>query len=225
VAEALERERAYLLPLPKHPLETDLMRVVRSGKTPYVRFDRNLYSIPHERVGQPLTLVASATTVRVFDGEREVARHARSFDSGVCVEHPAHIEGLVRAKQQARELTGRDRLHAAVPESEALFETWALRGEPLGYHTHRLLKLLDDYGAEELQAAIRIAVERGAPTSGSIAHVLEQRRRAQGRTPPVAIDLSHRPELRDLRLTPNRLESYDALAHPDADDRDPDPDA
>jgi len=222
VAEALERERAYLLPLPEHPLETDLMRVVSSGKTPYVRFDRNLYSIPHPLVRKPLTLVASATLLRILDGEREVARHARSFASGACIEDPAHLAGLVRAKQQARELTGRDRLKTAVPESESLFETWALRGEPLGLHTTRLLKLLDDYGAEELRAATRVAVERGAPTSGSIAHVLEQRRRAQGLTPPVPIDLSHRPELKDLRLIPNRLEDYDALGQHDADDRDPD---
>ncbi len=224
VAEALERERAYLLPLPEHPLETDLMRVVSSGKTPYVRFDRNLYSIPHELVRKPLTLVASATLIRVLDGACEVARHGRSFESGACLENPAHIEGLVRAKQQARELTGRDRLRAAVPESAALFEAWALRGEPLGLHSHRLLKLLDDYGAEELRAATRIAVERGAPTSGSIAHVLEQRRRARGLTPPVPIDLSHRPELRDLRLIPHRLEDYDALGQHDPDPA-ADPDA
>jgi transposase len=222
VAEALERERAYLLPLPEHPLETDLLRVVSSGKTPYLRFDRNLYSIPHALVRKPLTLVAGATLIRILDGEREVARHARSFDSGVCVEDPAHLEGLVRAKQQARELTGRDRLRAAVPESAALFETWALRGESLVYHSHRLLRLLDDYGAEELRAATQTAVERGAPTSGSIAHVLEQRRRAQGLTPPVPIDLSHRPELRDLRLIPHRLEDYDALGQHDPDDLDPD---
>ena len=225
VAAALERERAYLLPLPEHALETDLMRVVSSGKTPYLRFDRNLYSIQHALVRKPLTLVASATLVRVLDGEREVARHGRSFESGVTIEDPAHLAGLVRAKQQARELTGRDRLRATVPESIALFETWALRGEPLGYHATRLLKLLDDYGAEELRAAIQIAVERGAPASGSIAHVLEQRRRARGLTPPVAIDLSHRPELRDLRLIPHRLEDYDALGQHDHDSDDVDPNA
>jgi len=85
-----------------------------------------------------------------------------------------------------------------------------------------LMRRVDDYGAEEVRAATRIAVERGAPTSGSIAHVLEQRRRAQGLTPPVPIDLSHRPELRDLRLIPHRLEDYDALGQHDPGDDDPD---
>ena len=83
VGEALGRERAYLLPLPAHPFEVDLVRVVRSGKTPYVHFDRNLYSIPHTLKGVPLTLVAGPTTVRLLDrpDPSRVARHARS--SGV----------------------------------------------------------------------------------------------------------------------------------------------
>jgi hypothetical protein len=75
---ALERA-ASLLPLPAHPFESDLLRVVSSGKTPYVRFDRNLYSIPHELVRRALTRVASDVTVRLLDGQREVARHARSY--------------------------------------------------------------------------------------------------------------------------------------------------
>ena len=112
-----------------------------------------------------------------------------------------------------------------MPESAALFEAWALRGESLAHHSHPLLKLLDDYGAEELRTATRVAIERGAPTSGSIAHVLEQRRRARGLTPPVAIDLSHPPELLDLRLIPNRLEDYDALGQHNADPDDRNADA
>ena len=63
VAEVLAEEQPRLLSLPAHPFETDLVRAVRSGKTPYIRFDRNSYSIPHTHVRRPLTLVASATLV------------------------------------------------------------------------------------------------------------------------------------------------------------------
>ncbi len=58
VAEVLAEEQPRLLSLPAHPFETDLVRAVRSGKTPYIRFDRNSYSIPHTHVRRPLTLVA-----------------------------------------------------------------------------------------------------------------------------------------------------------------------
>ena len=57
-----------LLPLPAHPFETTLVRPVRTGKQPYVSFDRNRYSIPHTLVQRPVTLLADATTVRVVDG-------------------------------------------------------------------------------------------------------------------------------------------------------------
>jgi transposase len=41
VAAALAEEQPRLLPLPAHPFPTALVKVVRSGKTPYIRFDRN----------------------------------------------------------------------------------------------------------------------------------------------------------------------------------------
>jgi transposase len=82
VADVLAAEQPRLLPLPAHPFETDVMRAVTSGKTPYVRFDRNSYSIPHTHARRPLTLLGSPTTVRVIAGTEEIARHVRSYDTG-----------------------------------------------------------------------------------------------------------------------------------------------
>jgi hypothetical protein len=86
VRDALAEERARLLPLPEHPAPTDLVRAVASGKTPYVRFDRNDYSIPHTHVRKTLSVVASETVVRVLDGTSELARHPRSYDAGQQLE-------------------------------------------------------------------------------------------------------------------------------------------
>jgi len=50
VADALAEEQGRLLPLPQHPFPTALVKVVRSGKTPYIRFDRNWdLDPPHAR--------------------------------------------------------------------------------------------------------------------------------------------------------------------------------
>ncbi len=220
VAAALEHERRLLLPLPEHPFETSVMRALRSGKTPYLRFDRNLYSIPHGLVGKALTLVAGRNVVRVLDGEREVARHDRSWDTSVVVEDPAHVEALVEAKRNARESRGRDRLRAAVPETDVLFEAIALRGGGLGGTAVRLFGLLDEHGPEELRAAVRSAIEREAYSAGSIAHILEQRRRARGLGPVVRVELRD-PRVRDLRVIPHNLEAYDALGQPDRKQDDP----
>ena len=226
VAEAFEHERAYLLSLPEHRYETDLVKPVRSAKTPYVRFDKNLYSIPHGLVRKPLTLVASHEQVRILDGQLEVAKHGRSWDEGQVIEDPAHVEALVRAKANARQAKGRDRLTDAVPETDVVFDALALRGENIGSHAARLLRLLDEYGAQELKAAVQIAVEREAWGSGSVAHILEQRRREQGLPPPVRVELPDDPRVRDLQITPHDLEEYDELGNDEDEEQgdiDPDP--
>ena len=117
-------------------------------RPPYVRFDRNLYSIPHTHVRKPLTLLASATRIRILDGQNELADHHRTYDTGLTVEDPDHLEGLLAAIRQANVHTTRDRLRAAVPSTSTLFERLAERGEALRPHATRLLALLDDYGPE-----------------------------------------------------------------------------
>jgi transposase len=218
VADVLAEERPRLLPLPAHPFETEAMRTVSSGKTPYVRFDRNHYSIPHTHVRRPLTLLASPTTVRVVVGTEEIARHARSYDTGQTIEQEAHVTGLIDATRQANPSSARDRLRLAVPAAAPLLERLAARGEALRYHIVRLLALLDDYGPQELGAAIAHALERDALGAGAIAHLLETRRRQRGLKPPIPMALPDRPGVRDLDVTPHRLETYDDLARSDSDD-------
>ena len=218
VAQVFAQEQPRLLPLPAHPFETEVLRAVASGKTPYVRFDRNSYSIPHTHVRQPLTLLASATTVRLVAGAEEIARHMRSYDTGQTIEDLAHLEGLLAATRQANPSSGRDRLRVAVPRVATLLERLAARGESLRPHTARLLALLDDYGPQELTAAVADALARDALGASAITHILETRRRQRGQKPPIPLALPDRPGVRDLHITPHPLESYDDLARPDPDD-------
>jgi transposase len=211
VAEALAEEQPRLLPLPAHPFPTALVRGVTSGKTPYIRFDRNWYSIPHTLVRVPLTLIADAETVRLCHDTEEVAEHLRCYDTDFTVEAREHVAGLVAAKRQAAGLTRRDRLRQAVPAVATLFERLAVRGEPLGPHVTRLHALLDDYGATELALAVATALERDACGAGSVAYFLEQRRRTRRQLPPVPVVLPADPRVRDLDVPSHALETYDAL--------------
>jgi len=173
VREHLELERTRLLPLPEHPPSTERVEVARSGKQPYVRFDTNDYSIPHALVGKPLSLRASEHRVRVFDQDELVAEHARCWDKRQTIEDVAHVDALAAQKRRATELRGRDRLRALCTHADALLDDLARRGEPLRQRTANLNRLLTRYGAEALDAAIAEALERGAPSVGSIAYVLD----------------------------------------------------
>jgi transposase len=220
VTEALDEERPRLLPLPAHPFPCALLRPATSGKTPYLRFDGNDYSIPHDLVRKPLTLVAAEHTVRVLDGTTEVARHRRSYDRRQVIEDAAHIAALAAAKRAAHELRGRDLLRSACPHAAALLDTLAARGEPLAAHTRRLLQLRARYGAAELDTAIAEVLGRGAASAAAVAHVLDQRTRARGVPPPLATVLPDDPRVRDVQLTPHALTPYDALCAPEDDDDD-----
>lgn len=216
IEAALEEERGRLLPLPEHSFECDLVQPIASGKQPYVRFDLNDYSIPHDRTEDPLTLVASEATVRILDGTNELARHARTYDRGKTVENPEHLAALAREKRRGADLRGRDRLSNACVNAGALLDGLAKRGEPLQGHTSRLLVLLDRYGAAELDVALAEVISRGALGSGSVAHVLDQRARARRAAPPMDVVL---PEnVRDVRIEPHDLKTYDRLTNEPEDE-------
>lgn len=216
VAEALAEEQPRLLPLPEHAFACEHVRPVTAGKTPYVRFDGNDYSIPSEHVRRLLTLIASEHLVRIVDGTTELARHARSYDRGQMIEDPAHLAALAREKRRAHESRGRDRLRLRCAAAEDFLEALALRGEPLGGHTSRLLQLLDRYGAGELQAGLQEALARGAISAASVAHLLDQRARARHQPPPLDVVLPDDPRVRDLRVQPHALSAYDELcAYPE----------
>jgi transposase len=218
VREALAEEKAVLLRLPAHRFESDLVVPTASGKQPYVRFNGNSYATPHELVRKPLTLVASEREVRVvLDGSHEVARHVRSYERHRVTESPAHVEALGKDERAAREVCGRDRLRASCPHADALLGELARRAQVVGHHTTRLIGLLDRYGARELDASIAVAIERGAYSTQAVGHLCDQARRARNAPPPILVEHSD-PRVRDLRVTPHRLEGYDALARTNADE-------
>jgi transposase len=218
VADAFAEEKSRLLPLPAHPFDTDLILPVKSGKTIYVRFDLNDYSIPPDVVGHPLTIAATETLVRILDGQQEIARHRRSYDRHELVVDPAHQEALLAEKRKAAGSTPGGRLVNAVPEAEAFLDAAFQRGESAASQTVQLLRLLDDYGAAELRAAMREALERNTPRASSVAFILNRRRRQSRRRPPTPVDLSRRPDLADVDIQPHDPETYDELTRNDDDD-------
>jgi hypothetical protein len=184
---------------------------VTAGKTPYVRFDLNDYSIPHTHVRRPLTVLADPDEVRIVDGQHILARHRRSYDKGAQIEDAAHIQALVEQKHAARQHRGADRLSHAAPASKTLLIRAAERGSNLGSITGALLRLLDRYGAAELQAAIIEALDRNVPHPSAVRLALERRRHECQQLPPVAANLPEHVQARDVAVRPPRLELYDQL--------------
>ena len=212
VREAFAREQSSLLALPENPYPCELQLPVKVGKTPYVRFDLNDYSIPHTHVRRTLTVRADPQQVRILDGADLLATHVRSYDRGAQIEIAAHIDALVERKREARHHRGLDHLARAVPASHTLMLRAAERGANLGNITAHLLRLLDRYGAAELQAAIEETLASdAAPHQNPVRLALERRREARQVPPPVAISLPEHVRNKDRAVTPHRLDTYDRI--------------
>lgn len=211
VADAFAEERPHLLPLPADPFPTADRVAVVAGKTPYVRFDRNDYSIPHDRVRRALTVLASPEQVRILDGAVEIAVHPRAWGVRQQVEDTAHIAALVAQKRAATEGRAMNRLVTAVPLIRDLLGRVAERGGNLGATTNGLNRLLDDYGAEALADAVAEVLSQDVAHVAGVRQALDRARHAAGQPVPVPITLPADPRIQRLIVQPHALEGYDAL--------------
>jgi transposase len=241
VREVFIDEAARLLALPDNPAPLLERIEVKVGKTPYVRFDLNDYTVPHTHVQCTLTVLADTHEIRIVDslplrslslrrrgagGVHVLACHPRSYDKslplrslslrrrgagGAQIERPAHIQALADRKHAARQHRATNRLVQAAPATKDLLIRAAERGANLGAITVGLQRLLERYGAAELQAAIPEALARGVPHPNAVRLALERRREQRGEAPPTAIAMPAHVQAHDVPLPPHDLETYDRL--------------
>lgn len=212
VQEAIVEEGPHLLPLPADRFPVQDRREVHSGKTPYIRYDLNDYSVPHTHVQRTLVVFATPNEVRIVDGDTVVAAHPRSYDKLATVENPAHIAALVTHKRKARHHRAQDRLIEAVPQVRDILSRLAARGDSPANAVRYLVKLLDRYGLGDFAEAIALALVANTPHPNNIRLLLERIRHRRGLPPPPAVPLVTAPQLLGLHVRPHDLNNYDRLA-------------
>lgn len=97
-----ERKRA---PLGEITVDTDKRWVVRVAQQPFVRVDRNDYSIDPRFAGRRVEIRVSQTlvTATVLDSGELAARHQRVFAGGQTLVDPRHQDELERQRQRRRD--------------------------------------------------------------------------------------------------------------------------
>ncbi len=218
-AVALLDEVPKMIELPGDDFPVEEREEVRVGKTPYVRFDKNDYSVPHTHVRRLLMVIATDDRVRILDPEAPtdtalLAEHARTFDRDVRVESREHLQALVEQKRRAHQSRGFDRLFGVVPSSRAMMERIAERGGNLGATTSGLLQMLDRVGAEMLERAVAEIVAQDQPNLRAIHHVLDRLRHEAGLPPPLSVTVTSDPRAA-VQVRAQTLSSYDKLAQRD----------
>jgi hypothetical protein len=92
-------------PLPERVPDTDRRLVVRVPQQPYVRVDRNDYSIDPRFAGRRVELRVSQTEVTavVLDSGELAARHRRCMAGGLTFTDPAHQTKLELLRTRRRQ--------------------------------------------------------------------------------------------------------------------------
>jgi hypothetical protein len=103
--ERLAEERTRMRALPERLPDMDRRSVVRVPQQPYLRVDRNDYSIDPAFAGRrvELRVTQSEVTAIVLDTGELACRHRRVFAGGLTVTDPAHQTQLERLRDQRRQ--------------------------------------------------------------------------------------------------------------------------
>jgi hypothetical protein len=104
VAERLAEEQARMRPLPDRLPESDQRFVLRVPAQPYLRFDRNDYSLDPRLAGRRVEVRVAQTdiTAVALDTGELAARHRRRFARHLTFTDPAHQAELERLRHQRR---------------------------------------------------------------------------------------------------------------------------
>jgi len=209
VREAFTREQPSLLTLPDNPFDTRETVVVRARKTPYIRFDLNDYSIPHQQVQKALSVNADLETVRIIDGTELIAEHPRCFAKGEQIEQEVHINALWLAKTHAKLHRGQDRLSQASAHIPVVLQQSIERGHVLKTTVRLLNEYLDHYGRDELHCALGEALKQQSPYPQAVLQILERRRDEKQKPPPLAVALPDK--VKHVQVRTANIADYDQL--------------
>lgn len=99
----------------------------------------------------------------------------------------------------------------AVPSVRPLLEQAAERDEPLSTLVRDLNRLLDEYGAGELEVGCVEALECGVPHANAVRLSLQRQREEKNLPPALAVPLPNDKRALNVSVRPASLSSYDHL--------------
>jgi transposase len=201
-----ENERAYLNPLPHHRFDIATVSQVRASNQFRVALDANRYSVPAEYAGRQLTLKTYPDRICLYDDNKLIARHARSYDRHLDIEDPDHPKQLLLWRKKAREQKIVMRFLSLSSKSALYYQKLEQRRMNPYHHVQKIVALSEIYSPEAVARALEDAFTFQAFSCEYIANLLEQRNRCLPK--PGALHLTRREDLLDLSVETPDLSIY-----------------
>jgi len=205
IGERLQRDLAALQqPLPQ-PYDACEKVPATVSSLSLVRYRRNDYSVPTSFGHREVIVRGYVHEVVIACGTEVIARHPRSYEREDFVFDPLHylalIEQKINALDQAAPLAGWQ-----LPEEFATLRRLleARMGKPGKREYVQVLRLMEAFRIEDVAAAVRDAIARGAIGFDAIKHLvlcrIEQR--------PPRLDMTIYPYLPKATVTTTSARSY-----------------
>jgi len=149
--------------------------------------------------------------VLLYRGEQLVATHLRSYERGRDIVDPEHESALVAQRRQARDQHILQRFLRLSAETERYYRQLAEHRPNPFFHVRKIVALIEIYGEEKTERALRDAMEFGAYSAEYVANLLEQRSR---RLPePGALHVTRGSDLLELDMPETDLSIYEEGNH------------
>ena len=210
------KEKPYLSPLPLYPFDIATVSQVRASRQFRMTLDTNRYSVPAHFAGQALTLKTYPDRLCIYQGDKLIARHLRSYDRHGDFEDPDHPKALLEPRKKARDQQLFMRFLSLSTRAEAYDLKLQERRMNPHHHVRKIVALSDLYGQAAVARAMEDACAYEAFAADYIANLLEQRARF---TPEAsALPLTRREDLLEVTLQPPDLSIYQAIPQPATND-------
>ncbi len=176
VDERYEEEKGLLLSLPEAVFSNTQFYDGRIDKYATAIIDKNRYSVPSRYAGFRVRILLSVDRVEIFHGTRKLATHDRLYGNNKWRLNPDHYLELIQQRPMAFNSARPIRQwRKSWPDSlELLLSRFCLsQGETQGIKDFiSVLMLFRDYPAEEIHAAVELALEKNISSSAGVRHIL-----------------------------------------------------
>jgi transposase len=189
VNELYEEEKGHLLGLPDAVFSNVKVSSGRADKYATVIVDKNRYSVPSGYAGFKVKVLLHADRVEIFMGTKKLATHERLYGNNKWGLNPDHYLELIQQRPLAFNSARPIRQwRQSWPQSlHTLLERFCLsQGETKGIKDFiTVLMLYREYEANEVEAAVDLAIKNNISTSDGVHHILSYSGGAEATIPPL----------------------------------------
>jgi transposase len=211
-------ERRLLRPVGEVPFNTDDVESAGVTKSFRVRFDRNLYSVPPQLVGQSVVVRANDAAVAVFLGPKQVAMHRRSWDIAADIEHAVHREAALAKKPRAAAGVLPPGLAGLGAVGVNYFKVLAAGSRSVHREIVRLTFLVEIFGESATRTAVDEVMRTGHVGAEYVEYVLRHKRGLAPQPAPLRLG---DPALDAISFSEPDLGDYDRIAERTRDPGEP----